>query len=211
MKTEVETDRQNDIVVDLEACLVQVEASKAWFTRRVLPLSIEQLRWRPSPQHWSIGECLDHLNLTLGWSLPKIDDAIVSAGRQAKTFANSHRYALHEIEALDLVEPPVTIPVQAHAALVPSAAVDLDWLVDRFHQTRNRYADAVRRAFGLDLARILIVEPVYPSIYSLGGAIAFIAAHDRRHMWQAERVKTTSRFPRAVFTALARTSGQLNL
>jgi len=47
----------------------------------------------------------------------------------------------------------------------------------------------------------LIVEPVYPLIRTLGGTLGFLAAHDRRHMWQAERLRNESRFPRAVFTS----------
>jgi hypothetical protein len=63
----------NELPIDLEGCLIQVEASKAWFARRVLPLSLEQLRWRPRPRQWSIAECLDHLNLTVSLYLPQID------------------------------------------------------------------------------------------------------------------------------------------
>jgi hypothetical protein len=74
-------------------------------------------------------------------------------------------------------------------------------MVDHFHQTRDRYSDAVRRAFGLDLRGIRIVDPIYPPIASLGGTLGLIAVHDRRHMWQAERVRQAPRFPRAVFDA----------
>jgi len=170
----------------------QVEASKAWFRRRVLPLSLEQLRWRPGPRHWSIAECLDHLNITLGVYLAKIDDAIALAPSGGERSSNGER---SEFDALKQVEPPVTVPVAAPPALIPAPAVDPDYLVDSFHQRRDRYADAVRRGFGLDLPRIVIVEPVDPLIRTLGGALAFLAAHDRRHMWQAEQVRRASRFP----------------
>jgi len=185
--------------VDLEACLVQVEASKSWFRRRVLPLSIEQLRWRPQAHRWSVAECLDHLNLTVDLYLPKIDDAIVRSGTKKGMASQCARCDVAEIEALQRFEPPVAIEVPAPAATMPSAAVEPDGLVDHFHQTRERYANAVIRAAGLDLVCIRVVEPVYPLIVSLGGTLALIAAHDRRHMWQAERVIQSARFPRVLF------------
>ena len=201
MSTENRANGQNDPRVDLEACLAQVEASRLWFQKRVLPLSIEQLRWRPDARHWSIAECLDHLNLTLNLHLPKIDDAIGRGRREDHSPVTCPRCERAEAEALRFIEPPVTIGESAPALAIPAAAVDPDWLVDQFHQTRDRYSDAVRRSLGLDLRRIRIVEPIYPLIVSLGGTLAFIAAHDRRHMWQAERVRQAPRFPRAIFDA----------
>jgi len=107
-----------------------------------------------------------------------------------------------EIEALRRMESPAEFPACAPPVAMPAAAVDPDLLVDRFHQVRDRYADAVRRASRLDLPRIPIVEPIYPRIRSLGGKLALMAAHDRRHMRQAEQVRNNPRFPQALFNDL---------
>src|SRR5690242_11841516 len=72
-------DAASQVLVDLEGCLCQAEASKEWFDRKVLPLTVKELRWRPAPQAWSIGQYLDHLNLTLALYLPRVNDAIASA------------------------------------------------------------------------------------------------------------------------------------
>jgi hypothetical protein len=202
MSNETKASVQNGTRINLGECLVQVEASKAWFHHRVLPLSIEQLRWRPDAEHWSIGECLDHLNLTLGLCLPKIDDAIGRGALPDSVLVECPQCEQAESDALRWIEPPVTVAVAAPALTIPAPAIDPDWLVDQFHQTRDRYSEAVRRAFGLDLWRLRIVEPIYPPIVSLGGTLALLAAHDRRHMWQAERVRQAPRFPRAIFETL---------
>jgi len=193
----IQTGGRNETQIDLEACLFQVEASKAWFHDRVLPLSIGQLRWRPDPWHWSIAECLDHLNITLDLYLPRIADAAAHGRRRAGDGHGSYRQI--ELEALELMEPPVLLPAPAPPPALPAAAIDPDRLVDRFHQLRDRYADAVRRADGLDLPRIEIEESIYPMVHSLGATLALLAAHDRRHMWQAERVRQNPRFPRVTF------------
>jgi len=192
---------KNPETIDLEACLLQVEASRAWFGSRVLPLSIEQLRWRLDHHQWSIAECLDHLNLTLAIYLPKIDAAISSGSQQGLMTGESPAYEPAEIEYLALIEPPVTAKIDAPHVLRPAPAIDPDLLVDDFHRVRDHYARAVRRARHLDLARIQIVDPVCSSIRSLGGALALMAVHERRHMWQAERVRQSPRFPQALFAA----------
>jgi hypothetical protein len=198
MNTEIKFDRRRDTRVDVEAWLAQVEASKSWFHRRVLSLSIEQLRWRPDLRRWSVAECLHHLNLTIELYLPKIEGAIVR-GRRGEEGPRCSLCDQAEIDALLLFEPPVTVAGPAPTPTMPMAAIDPDWLVERFHDTRDRYADAVRRTDGLALLSVRIVEPVYPNVQTLGGTLALIAAHDRRHMWQAERVIRSARFPRVDF------------
>ena len=88
------------------------------------------------------------------------------------------------------------IRLAASRTTMPAAAVDPDWLIDHFHQIRDQFANSVRRASGLDLRRLLIVEAIYTLIQSRGGTLAFLAVHDRRHLWQAERIRSFSRFPR---------------
>lgn len=124
MSTEIKTDGQSDTKIDLEGCLIQVDASKAWLRRRVLPLSIEQLRWRPAARHWSIAECLDHLNLTLDLYLPKIDSAIGLARRQRRVAAEWSGCEQAELDALKSLEPPVTVGVAAPPPTIPGPAVD---------------------------------------------------------------------------------------
>jgi hypothetical protein len=199
MRSELTCSPPVDASLDLGACLAQVEASKEWFARRVLPLSIDQLRWRPDPARWSIAECLDHLNLTLHLCLPRVNAAAAAGRRQRCSWSGQPRYERPEIDALTSMEPPVTSPVVAPRSLIPAAAVDLEQLVSQFHEYRDRYADTVRGVSGLDISRILLVEPIVPCICSIGATLAYLAAHDRRHMWQSERVRHSSRFPKAAF------------
>jgi hypothetical protein len=90
------------------------------------------------------------------------------------------------------VEPPPVSHALAPVATLPPSAVDPDSLVERFDRLRERFAGAVRRTANLGVA---IHEPAYPFIASLGGTLAFLAAHDRRHMWQAVQIRNCPRFP----------------
>src|SRR5829696_6658254 len=48
----------------------------------VEPLTDEQFTWRPSPESWSVAECIDHLNTTARLYLPQLDEAIANAIRR---------------------------------------------------------------------------------------------------------------------------------
>ena len=73
MSNKPEPDR---IAIFLEGCIAQVRASQEWFATRVLASSLDQLRWRPRAGFWSILECLNHVNNTFEYYLPKIESAV---------------------------------------------------------------------------------------------------------------------------------------
>ncbi len=61
---------------------------------------------------------------------------------------------------------------------------------------QEQFFDRLHRADGLDLARARVKSPVVSWLgFSLGAAFGLIAAHERRHLWQARKVVASSRFP----------------
>lgn len=191
-----EAPRQDGLAPVLQTFLVQVWASQEWFAKRVLPLSLDQLRWRPRPGAWSIVECLEHLNLTLAYYLPRIEQAIVQTEREPRDRSTSDLVcSKSELDFLQQVEPPVRSAWIAPAILLPFPAVDPDRVADLFPRLRERYAKAVLSASGLDLANNSVVGSIHPSVQSVGGIIRLLAAHDRRHIWQAVQVRQMPAFP----------------
>jgi hypothetical protein len=55
--------------------------------------------------------------------------------------------------------------------------------------------EVIAKANGLDLARIKVPSPAGPFKFGLGQRIALLAAHDRRHLWQAWQVRKNRAFP----------------
>jgi hypothetical protein len=179
----------------LRGCIAQLHASQQWFIRSVLPLSLDQLRWRPGLGCWSIGECLDHLNLTLAYYLPRIEQALGESRRQPPDRMGSVLFAKSEDDYLRQVEPPVVFKASAPAALQPTEAVDPDRIVDQFTEFRERYGTIVGSMSRLNLDKISITGSLHSPVGSLGGLVALLAAHDRRHIWQAERMRDAKGFP----------------
>jgi hypothetical protein len=67
---------------------------------------------------------------------------------------------------------------------------------ERFFSHQDSFVERVRRADGLDLARVRLVSPVSRWLrLSLGQCFSLVATHQRRHLWQAARVRDTAGFP----------------
>jgi hypothetical protein len=70
-------------------------------------------------------------------------------------------------------------------------------VVEEFSLVQQELMNSVRAANGLDLARAKVTVPIRKFIkLSLGQEFALIAAHERRHIWQAQQVRAHPDFPR---------------
>ena len=76
--------------------------------------------------------------------------------------------------------------------------VDVADVLGRFEGLMDGWDRIVEDASGLDLARVKVRSPVVPLLrFRLGVIIALMAVHERRHLWQAERVLQAEGFPTA--------------
>jgi len=184
---------QNRISWVLEGSLLQAQASNDWLEHRILPLSVDQLRWKPRSGCWSIAACLDHLNRTLSYYLPRIQDALdgnlpMKSGERGLRSTDSEEMFLRQME------PPVAAPMNAPSVIVPGSAVDPDEVVDQFPHLRTRFAATIRSITDVD-SSVSIPGSIHPPVDSLGGVIALLAAHERRHLWQVQRILSAPGFP----------------
>lgn len=160
-------------------------------------LNGEQLVQRPHPAQWSIAECLLHLNLTAKIVQPRLGAAL-KRGRENKIVGRGPFEAgLFARMFKFLAEPPPKVRLRAPRKVAPPAVSgDPAAVVADFIRFRGEWERLVEESDGLDLARITIPS-LFPRLPRLrvGGAIAWMLAHDRRHLWQAENVKRALRNP----------------
>jgi hypothetical protein len=161
------------------------------------PLTEAQFAWKPARDAWSIGECLSHLNATTRACLPKLDEAISTAVRAGLHGDGPFRYGWLDRFFLRASEPESRWQVGSPSALIPADGESRAEVLAAFRECQDQLMDRVRRANGLDLARARVASPVVRwRRFSLGAALAVIAAHERRHLWQALRVAGLPHFPR---------------
>jgi hypothetical protein len=174
----------------------QFETSKQDATELVRALSDEQLNWRPGPGRWSIGECLMHLAMSTDAALPAIDRAIAHARQRAWPSAGPYRYGWFTRWMVQSMEPPPKRRMGTFRIFTPPATpLQRDQVVSALTESRDRLLERVRAADGVNLKRAIVVSPVSRLFrMPLGGYVAFLAAHDRRHLWQARQVRQASGF-----------------
>jgi hypothetical protein len=176
----------------LEGCVQQVCASNEWLERRMMPLSVDELRWSPRSGCWSMAATLDHLNRTFAYYLPKIEEAI-EMPRDMKSREVQARSAESEEMLVRRMEPPVLEPMSAPSPVLPGLAVDPDKVVEQFPLLRIRFANIVRSISDVN-AGVSIPDSIHPPVRSLRCVVGLLAAHERRHLWQVEQILRASEF-----------------
>lgn len=166
-----------------------------------------RLWWRPEPDRWSVGECLDHLVRT-GEEYLRVFDEAIERGRVAGlTGIGPFRRSLLGRWIAWTLEPPPRMRFPAPKVIRPrrsesgspeggeargSGASPLP----AFLALRGRLRERLEAADGLDLGRVRVRSPFIPLLsVDLDSAFALVAVHERRHLWQAARVLAHPDFP----------------
>jgi DinB superfamily len=160
-------------------------------------LTDEQFNWRPSPEQWSINECLEHLNMTarLFWAI--LAEAVNSARIKGWFSHGPYKRTWLGDLTIRVTEPPVRFKVKAPRRFKPPADIPASQVVAQFMTFQDRLLDIIRDAKGVDLGRPRIHAPGRSLIkITLGQAFELMIAHQRRHIWQARNVKFSIKFPK---------------
>ena len=159
-------------------------------------LTDAQLNWRPSDGHWSIAECISHLSTTGNLYLGPIDRAIQRGHDRALFGGRDFQPGRLDRWLIAQMEPPPRRRMKAPKKIVPQRLESAAQLARSFDAMHAGMIDLVRRATGLDLTRVKLRSPIIPLLRRpLGMWLAYILAHERRHLWQARQVRQEPRFP----------------
>lgn len=164
----------------------------------VTPLGEEQFVWKPGPNRWSIAECLEHMNATARAYLPAIDEGIADAIRYGAYAEGPFQYSLVGRIFSRMMEPPAHFRMRAAPDKQPGPERPKRETLAGFRAYQVQYVDRLRQANGIDLSRSCVRSPLASWIrIPLGSAFASMAAHERRHLWQARKITEMAGFPSA--------------
>ncbi|HLK50435.1 MAG TPA: DinB family protein [Bryobacteraceae bacterium] len=159
-------------------------------------LTEAQFNWRPEPDSWSIEECLAHLTIVGQQEIRLIENAIQEGKARNVKGAGPFRYGWLERTILRQTEPPVRRRFTAPRRFRPLHGQPLTAILPTFLHVQRQFAQLAADAEGLDLARVKVATPISRLLkLSLGITLAQAAAHERRHLEQAHRVRQNPRFP----------------
>lgn len=151
----------------------------------------EEFFWQPDEgRRWSIALCLDHLtvaNTVYGERMRGAIEYARTAGWTRKGPAQPGFFGRKFAESL---EPPVKRRTSAPGKIKPRPVTSRDEILRSYHQAHDDIRRMLADAAEIDVNRATFVNP-FIGIVRVRVSTAFhvIAAHDRRHLWQAEQVE----------------------
>jgi hypothetical protein len=159
------------------------------------PLAPAQFNWQPASGQWSIGQCVEHLNITTERYLPVLRGAIDGARAKGRFGVGPYTLGFLERWFLGQMEPPIRHRIRTRKGFVPPSSLEPAATVSRFRTLHGEFAQCIRSADGLDLRAIKVRSQFGPVRWSLNGTFAILLAHERRHIWQARQVRGKAGFP----------------
>ena len=187
---------------DLEKIFDEIDASDRAADAIVDGLSDEQLHWQPeNGRSWSIAQCLEHLaamNVVYGGA---VRTGIDRARARGSTRRDPGRLGFFGGRWARSMEPPVKRRMPAPAPSRPGSGLPREEVLRRYHEAHVMVRGLIRDAASIDINRATFKNPFVPLIrVRVVTGLHVIAAHDRRHLWQAEQVKKRRNFPGAATT-----------
>jgi hypothetical protein len=153
-------------------------------------LSSDQFVLRADAAKWSIAECIAHLNRTA-----KVVQKITLQGVARAKEKNIRGEAPFPLGArgrllIWVAEPPPKFRIPAPRGIAPPRTIDQpERLLPDFMRAQDEWERLLQEADGLDLARVTLGTFFSPFRCQMSGALMWMMAHQRRHLWQAENVK----------------------
>ncbi len=178
--------------------LSELEASDARAIAIARPLTPEQLNWKPAPEKWSVGQCLEHLAISNEVYQPPIAEALAGSppggGAREITPGWFARWFIRNY----IAPSPHSRRARAPGKIAPVLSRVEPSILDRFLDDNRKMRDLMARAAAHDVNRIRFRNPFIPGIrFTVGTGFELTSRHEDRHLLQAERVMQSPGFPRA--------------
>ena len=148
--------------------------------------------WRAETGSWSVAECLDHLatadRVYLHAMRPPADRALAH-GRRRRGPAQPGLIGRWFVRTL---EPPARplFKSKAPQSIRPRNSPAFSDAAAQFLGSQDEVRTFLRTYADIDLAGVRFPNPFVPGVrFSLATGLHVIAAHERRHLWQAWRVR----------------------
>ncbi len=174
----------------------QFTAARDDATELLNGLNETQFNWRPSPRDWSIAECLLHLNIVGDRWVHILEPVLTEARAHGPRSQGPFAFSGLGKRILARTEPPAKHKSKAPRTFTPADGQPITAVLPTFHHLQGQLALQLEQASGLDLARIKVPTPEMRLVrFNLHLTFAWIAAHERRHLWQARQVLNHPKFP----------------
>src|SRR5262249_31148774 len=95
-------------------------------------------------------------------------------------------------------EPPPRRKLRAPKKIVPGSQIGSQEVLHSFLRSQEDVRTVIRDGARLDLNRVRFRNPFIRFLrFTVGTGLLIITAHERRHLWQAEKVLACAGFPKS--------------
>lgn len=145
-----------------------------------------ELLRRPERKRWSAAECVEHLNITNRAYQPRFSEAIRTLREKSLVSHGSFRLDWNARLLKYWLEPPSRLRLPTGAAFQPVNVQDPAAVLSAFQSIGQKIEEELAAARTLALDAEEIRSPFAESMkYNVYSGFTLIAAHNRRHLWQA--------------------------
>jgi hypothetical protein len=178
---------------DLQILQDQLDDAERDARQLATGLSEKLGNWRPSQTSWSVAQCLDHLALTNRAYLAAMSEPVVRAREQGRLRRRPAKPGWFGGFFVRSLEPPPKMRIKAPQVIHPRAAPPLADAIDHFCSQQNGVRAFLNAHGDLDLASVQFRNPFIPGLrFTLATGLHIIPVHERRHLWQAWRVRESA-------------------
>lgn len=158
--------------------------------QRLRPLSPEVLNRRPSPSRWSVGQCLEHLNIVGGHYLPEISARVTKALAEGSKPAPTAKHGLIGRRFIEAMRTPASQrSFTSPERYAPTGTRLPRTVTEVFSRQLDELLRLVLLARQVDANAVRIPNPLFPLLrLRLTDQLEFLIVHIKRHIAQAEAV-----------------------
>ena len=180
------------LALDIKDLQDQLDATERDARALVADLAEARGGWHAETGSWSVAECLDHLASANRVYLHAMKQAAIRARGQGRFRRGPAAPGFVGRWFVRTMEPPVKAPfrMKAPRSVEPHTAPPLANAFASFRTSQDEVRAFLRSYADLDLAAVRFPNPFVRGIrFSLATGLHVITAHERRHLWQAWRVR----------------------
>ena len=180
---------------DLQTFADALDAADAAADALTSRVTDEEFFWQPDEgRRWSIALCLDHLavaNTVYGTAMRGAIDKARASGWMRTGPAAPGFFGRKFAESL---EPPVNRRTRAPGKIKPRPVASREEILGSYHKAHDDLRRMLVDAAAIDVNRATFRNPLIGIVrVRVSTGFNVVAAHDRRHLWQAEQVEKALR------------------
>ena len=178
---------------DIQKLEEQLDAAERDAQTLVIGLDEERGGWQDGSGSWSVAECLDHLATANRVYLQAMEESAIRARQQGRLRRGPATPGYVGRWFIRMLEPPAKVRLKAPKSIRPRTRPPLADAFASFRTSQDAVRDFLRSFGELDLAAVRFRNPFVRGIrFSLATGLNVIAAHERRHLWQAWAVRRSA-------------------